>query len=73
MDAQATKSEILNWVQNIKDVRLLKSLMSLKQSYSSNNWWEELTPEEKRDIELGEEDLKQGRTLSDQEFWKNYE
>ena len=73
MDAQATKSEILNWVQNIKDVRLLKSLMSLKQSYSSNNWWEELTSADKRDIELGEKDLREGRTLTDQEFWENYE
>jgi len=45
----------------------------LKKSYSSNNWWEELTPADKRDIDLGEEDLKQGRTLTDQEFWENYE
>jgi len=67
------KLKFLDWVQNIKDVELLNTLMSLKKSYSSKDWWTKLTPEEKQEIGLGEEDLKQGRTLSSEEFWKNYE
>ena len=73
MDAQAAKIELLQWVQNLEDSTLLDSLLSVKKSYSSRDWWSELTPEQIKDIELGEKDIEQGKTLSSKEFWANYE
>ena len=73
MDAQAAKMELLQWVQNLEDSTLLGSLLSVKKSYSKKDWWSELTPEQIKDIELGEKDIEQGKTMSSKEFWANYE
>ncbi len=73
MDAETARLELSQWVQSIEDVSLLGSLLSLKESYSSRDWWSDLTPEQEKDIELGEQDLKAGKMMSSQEFWANYE
>lgn len=36
---------------------------------NENDWWVELSPSQKKNIELGLKDLNEGRTPSSQEFW----
>ena len=65
------KEELTHWIQAINDAHLLHLLNSIKLSESNTkvDWWDELTEHQRENIQLGIEDLNEGRTISSQEFW----
>ncbi|HMU14629.1 MAG TPA: hypothetical protein PKE53_11560 [Flavobacteriales bacterium] len=42
----------------------------LKRGAEAHDWADDLSPEARASIELGLDDIKQGRTMSSEEFWK---
>lgn len=65
------KEELTHWIQTLNDVHLLHLLNSIKLSESNTkvDWWDELTEHQRENIQLGIEDLNEGRTISSKEFW----
>lgn len=73
MNSRALKLELINWLNNLKNLKLLHSLSSIKDSEQSGDWYESLTPKQKKSLEKGIDDHKKGRTLTGKDFRKRYE
>jgi len=73
MSTQALKLELINWLTNLKDKSLLESIASIKDSTVSGDWYDELSPAQKKSLEQGIKDHKKGKTLSSKEFWARHE
>ena len=73
MTARELKHELIRWLSNLKDKKLLNSLASIKESEQSGDWYDSLTTSQKKSLLRGIEDHKKGSTLTSKEFWKRYE
>ncbi len=71
-ETELIREELLSWIGSMNDSSLLNLLNSIKlsTSKSQNDWWDELTANEKMNIQHGLEDLTSGRTISSEEFWQ---
>ncbi|HMW95934.1 MAG: hypothetical protein JST41_04585 [Bacteroidetes bacterium] len=70
METQALKNDLIAWIQRLQDRGILESLAMLKRGAEAHDWADDLSPEARASIELGLDDIKQGRTMSSEEFWK---
>ena len=72
MEFNLLRKELAQWVSSLNDSSLLNLLNSIKLSRSKMDidWWDELTDDQKKNIELGLKDLEEGRIMSSQAFWK---
>ncbi len=66
------KKELLNWIKNIDDPKLLEDLRSVRESQKAIDW-ENLPNEVKEGIEQGRKDAKEGRVTPHDEVRKSYE
>jgi len=66
------REELVQWIRSLNDSKLLNLLNSIKLSTakSSKDWWDELTEDQKQNIQLGLEDFNSGNTISSKDFWK---
>ncbi|MDG2430919.1 hypothetical protein [Flavobacterium sp.] len=71
MDIQLEKQKIIEKLLKTNDESIIKSIKSLLQK-EKKDFWEELTKEEKKGIEEGIEDFKNGNTTSWDDFIVNY-
>lgn len=60
MSLQSEKLHLIEWLINVKDARVIKEFISLKNKKESD-WWDELSQEQKEDIEAGLADLDSGK------------
>lgn len=73
MELEAIKLELISWLSKLEDQETLEYLKVVKESQEAgNDWWEELTEEQKRGIESGLDDVKEGRVFSHEEVRKKY-
>ena len=71
MDPKVNKQELVDWIESLNDPHSLASVKILKESLGSNgDWWNEISEAEKDGITRGLEDVKAGRVISDNAFWK---
>ena len=72
MEFNLLREELAQWVSSLDDSSLLNLLNSIKLSRSKTDidWWDELTDDQKKNIQLGLKDLEEGRIMSSQAFWK---
>ena len=56
MNIQAEKLELIEWLARINDFSLIDKLKSIKAEYS-NDWWDQISKEEKEDIQQGLHDI----------------
>ena len=73
MTSQQLKHELISWLTQLKDKKLLNSLASIKDSVESGDWYSMLTAKQKKSLERGIRDHKKGSTLTSQQFWQRYE
>jgi len=74
MSIQTLKYEIIEWVTKTNDNSLLKALKSIKDAnMATNDWFENLTKEEKESINRGISNHEKGEVLTSKEFWAGYE
>jgi len=68
----STRQELIQWIGSLNDVSLLNFLNSVRMSRTEpdKDWWEDMTEEQKKNIEMGLKDLNEERTMSSEEFWK---
>ncbi len=62
------KEELTHRIHTLNDAHLLHSI-KLSESNTKVDWWDELTEHQRENIQLGIEDLNEGRTISSHEFW----
>ena len=73
MTTQELKHELISWLNQLKDKKLLKSLSSIKDSVESGDWYTELNSKQKKSLERGIRDHKKGNALTSKQFWQRYE
>ena len=73
MSTLELKLQLINWLTDLKDKKLLTSLSSIKDSEQSNDWYKQLSVKQKKSLERGIDDHKKGRTLTSKQFWQRYE
>ena len=73
MELEAIKLELISWLSKLEDQETLEYLKVVKETQEAgNDWWEELTEEQKRGIESGLNDVKEGRVITHEEVRKKY-
>lgn len=72
MKTDAIRHELIDWITKLDDLGLLGSLLGIKQATQKEDWADTLSPEERRSIERGLEDLRQGRKSSSKDFWARH-
>lgn len=73
MDTHTDKQELKQWIDQIEDQTIIEGLQSLKQSTQKAASWDTLPPAVKKGIKEGRKDIKAGRVISNDNFWKGYE
>ena len=64
------KLNLIAWIHQLSDVNLLSILEGIKNSESSKDWWDELSPDQKKSVLAGLKDAENGNVISSEEFWK---
>ena len=73
MGHEAIKLELIQWLTKLEDDETLDYLKVVKDSSDSNNdWWDELSEEQKSGIERGLKDIKHGQVHSHKDVKSKY-
>ena len=66
------REDLIQWISSLNDSTLLNLLNSIKLSSlkSRQDWWEELSENQKENIRSGLKDIEDGLTISSEDFWK---
>jgi hypothetical protein len=73
MGRDAIKLELIEWLTRLEDEETIRYLKIVKDSNSRlNDWWDDLTDEQKTGIEKGLQDIDEGRTVPHHEIKKRY-
>lgn len=74
MGHDALKIELIEWLTKLDDEDTINYLKIVKDSKSFNNdWWDELTIEQKEGIERGIRDIDEGNIVPHEEIKKRYD
>jgi hypothetical protein len=73
MGHEAIKLELIEWLEKLNDADTLNFLKLVKDSRKANqDWWAELTNNQKMGIERGLRDIEPGKTTPHSEIAKRY-
>ncbi len=72
MNTQATRIELIEWINSLEDLDLLGSLLGIKKATQQRDWAEHVSLEEQQSIKRGLEDLRKGRRISSKDFWSGH-
>ena len=70
MGLERRKLNLINWISSLKDESLLKRIESIRSE--ENNWWEQISTEERAEIELGLSQLDKGEYIPHEQVMKKY-
>ena len=69
----AMKLELIQWLSQLDDKGVLGSLFQFKRSSEkSSDWADTIPPGERRSIERGLKDVREGRLTSSKDFWARH-
>lgn len=73
MGHDAVKLELIEWLASLEDDDTIEYLKVVKDSRTSeNDWWSELSREQREGIERGLKDIDEGRVVSHDEVKTKY-
>ena len=73
MRHEAIKLELIEWLAKLDDEETINYLKIVKDSKSSqNDWWDELTNDQKQGIQRGLKDIDEGRVTPHEDVKKKY-
>lgn len=73
MRLDAIKLELIEWLAKLEDNETINYLKIVKDSKTSkNDWWDDLTEEQKQGIQRGLKDIEEGRVVSHEEVKRKY-
>jgi predicted transcriptional regulator len=71
MDIQTEKLQLIEWLARLNNAVVLKQFISLKKE-KEKDWWDQISIEEKKEIEEGIAQADRGETLSHSEVMAKY-
>ncbi|PJA99556.1 MAG: hypothetical protein CO128_03280 [Ignavibacteriales bacterium CG_4_9_14_3_um_filter_30_11] len=71
MNIQNIKIELIQWLTTLEDKSLIQKIMDLRKN-DSRDWWNEISEEEKKSIEIGLSDAEKGNLKPHSEARKIY-
>jgi hypothetical protein len=73
MGQETIKLELIEWLTKLNDIDTLNYLKVVKDSRTGNqDWWNDLTEQQKRGIQRGLKDIDEGKIVSHKEVMKKY-
>ena len=73
MNIQAEKLSLIEWILKLQNKSVIAKLRRIQEEHiNSEDWWNELSKEEKESIERGLKDIKEGRIHSHESVRKIY-
>ena len=68
MDIQLEKLELIKKLAETNDFAVIESIKKIFQK-EKKDWWDELSDEQRADIELGERDFENGDFVTSEDFF----
>lgn len=72
MGKEALKLELIEWLSKLEDEETIEYLKIVKDSSSQNDWWNDLTDEQKKGVERGLKDADEGKVTPHKDVIKKY-
>jgi len=72
MGHESIKLELIEWLSKLEDDETINYLKIVKESRSSDDWWNDLTENQKEGIERGLRDIDQGKITSHDQIRNKY-
>jgi hypothetical protein len=70
MDIQAEKLDLIKWITQLNDLKVINEIKALRKENA--DWWDELSIEERSEVELGLEQADQGKVKPHEEVMSKY-
>jgi hypothetical protein len=64
------KLDLIAWINRLSDENTIEFLYGLKKSKSKNDWWDELSENQKEILQNGIDEIDNSNVISSTEFWK---
>jgi predicted transcriptional regulator len=71
MDIQIEKLRLIQWLAGLNDPQTISEFLALKKS-KETDWWDEISAEEKSEIEEGLAQADKGELISHEEVKEKY-
>lgn len=65
------KLNLIDWINQLSDADLIQFLDGLRISREKNDWWEDLTSSQKKQILAGIKDAEDGSVMDSDKFWES--
>ncbi len=72
MNIQAEKIELLKMLLKIEDLRIIESIKQVLIKETSPDFWEELTPDQRREIDEATAEIEQGKSTDYETFMSEH-
>jgi predicted transcriptional regulator len=72
MDIQAEKLNLIKWLTEVTEPSVIKRFIALKNDQAAD-WWDQISDEEKAEIEEGLAEAERGDVLSHEEVMSKYQ
>lgn len=72
MGHDAVKLELIEWLTKLEDDNTIQFLKIIKDTDSNEDWWNELSDEQKQGIQRGLKDIEKGRVIPHDEVRLKY-
>jgi hypothetical protein len=63
------KLDLIAWINRLSDENMIEFLDGLKKSKSKNDWWDELSDSQQKVLQIGIDEINNGKTVSAKQFW----
>jgi hypothetical protein len=63
------KLNLIAWINQLSDADLITFLDGIRVSRTKEDWWDELSDKQKRQVLAGIKDADKGKISSSKEFW----
>ena len=70
-DINGIKLNLIAWINQLSDTDLIAFLDGLRISRAKNDWWEELSNAQKKQVLAGLKDAEEGIVMDSKEFWQS--
>jgi hypothetical protein len=72
MGHDAIKLELIEWLTKLEDDNTIQFLKIIKDTGSKDDWWHELSDEQRQGIQRGLKDVEDGRVIPHDEIRLKY-
>ncbi len=64
------KLDLIAWINRLSDENIIEFLDGLKKSKSKSDWWDELSDNQQKMLQIGVDEIENGQVISSNQFWR---